>query len=145
VFRLFWTIGNFPITLHFHHAISYRLEQRCGEFGSKYRACSIWTLKWFMLSYKSSATELSWFVYFEQLKTFQKTLMPWVGCYYWQLAKLKWTLAATVMGGLCFRKMMHSAMAICFIRFFYRFKPVTLHTVFENMLQHCEYVSERCG
>jgi len=29
-------------------------------------------------------------------------------------------LAATVITGLCFRKMMHSALAICFISFFYR-------------------------
>jgi len=28
-------------------------------------------LKYFVTSYKSNATKLSWFVYFEQLKTFQ--------------------------------------------------------------------------
>jgi len=72
-FRGSFILNNwkFPITLHFHHAISYRLEQWCGEFGSKYRACSFLTLKCFKLSYKSNAAKLSWFVYFEQLKTFQ--------------------------------------------------------------------------
>ena len=54
--------------LHFDHAVSYRLKQWCGQFGSKYRLCSIWTLKCFVLSYKSNAAKLSWFVYFEQLK-----------------------------------------------------------------------------
>ena len=54
-------------------------------------------------------------------------------------------LAATVMGGLCFRKMMHSALAICFISFFIDPSPVTLHAVFEKMPQHREQVSERCG
>ena len=29
-------------------------------------------------------------------------------------------LAATVVAGLCFGKMMHSVLAICFISFFYR-------------------------
>jgi len=72
--REYLLIGLKP-GLHFHHAISYRLKQWCGQFGSKYRSCSIWTLKWFVLSYKSNTTKLSWFVYFEQLKTFQ---WPWL-------------------------------------------------------------------
>ena len=66
----FFLIGLKP-RLYFHHAVSYRLKQWCGQFGSKYRSCSIWTLKRFKLSYKSNAAKLSWLVYFEQLKPFQ--------------------------------------------------------------------------
>ena len=40
--------------------------------------------------------------------------------------------AATVIAGVCFRKMMHSALAKCFISFFIDPRPVTLHTVFEK-------------
>ena len=55
-------------------------------------------------------------------------------------------LAATAIAGLCFRKMMHSALAISFISFFIDPIPVTLHTVFEKkLLKHSEQVSERCG
>jgi len=42
-------------------------------------------------------------------------------------------LAATVIAGLCFRKMMHNALAICFISFFIDPRPVTLHTVMEYL------------
>jgi len=41
-------------------------------------------------------------------------------------------LAAIVMAGLCFRKMMHSTLAICFISFFIDPRPVKLHTVFRR-------------
>jgi len=55
-------------------------------------------------------------------------------------------LSATVIAGLRFRKMMHSALAICFISFFIDPRPVTLHTVFQKkLLQHSELVSERCS
>jgi len=54
-------------------------------------------------------------------------------------------LAATIMTGLCFRKKMHRALAECFISFFVDPRPMTLHTVFENLVQHCELVSERCS
>jgi len=55
-------------------------------------------------------------------------------------------LAATVMGGLRFNKMMHSALAIFFISFvFIDPRPVTLHAVFEKTVQHSELVSERCS
>jgi len=54
-------------------------------------------------------------------------------------------VAATVIAGLCFRKMMHSALAICFISFFSDPSPMSWHTVFEKMLQLSEQVSERCG
>ena len=50
-------------------------------------------------------------------------------------------LAATVIDGLCFRKMMHSALAICFIRFFIDPRPVTLYTVFEK---NCFNIASRC-
>jgi len=43
-------------------------------------------------------------------------------------------LAATVIAGLCFCKMMHSALTICFISFFIDPRPVTLHTVFEKKI-----------
>jgi len=43
-------------------------------------------------------------------------------------------LAATVIAGLWFRIMMHSAFAICFISFFIDPRPVTLHTVFEKKI-----------
>ena len=59
------------------------------------------------------------------------------------LAKHKWMLAATAMGGLCFHRMMHSALAICLISFFIDPRPVTLHTVFEKMFQRCEVVSDK--
>jgi len=78
---------------------------------------------------------------FVQLKTFQYPLIPRVGCCYWQLAKQKWTLAATVLGGWCFRKMMHSPLAICLLSFYVDPRPVTLHAVIEMMLQHSKLVS----
>ena len=61
------------------------------SFGSKYRASSIWTLKCFVLSYKSNVTKLSWFVYFEQMKTFHgsvvvtENLQNWSECLLQQL------------------------------------------------------------
>jgi len=54
-------------------------------------------------------------------------------------------LAATVMTGLCFRKKVHSALAVFFISFFIDPRPMTLHTVFEKLVQHSELVSERCS
>ena len=42
-------------------------------------------------------------------------------------------LVAAVIAGLCSRKMMHSALAICFIRFFIDPRPVAFHTVFEKI------------
>jgi len=45
------------------------------SFGSKYRACSIWTLKCFGLSCQSNVTKLSWFVYFEKMKTFHGSVV----------------------------------------------------------------------
>jgi len=50
-------------------------------------------------------------------------------------------LAATVKAGLCFRKMMHSALAICFVSFFIDPRPLTLHTVFEK---NCFNTASRC-
>ena len=50
-------------------------------------------------------------------------------------------LAAIVIAGLCFRKMMRSALAICFISFFIDPRPVTLHTVFEK---NCFNTASRC-
>ena len=50
-------------------------------------------------------------------------------------------LAATVIPGLCFRKMMHSALVICLINFFVDPRPVTLHTVFEK---NCFNTASRC-
>ena len=106
--------------LHFHHSVSYRLKQWCGQFGSKYRSCNIWTLKCFILSYKSNATELSWFVYFEQMKNSRvlvvvtENLRKRSECL---LQLLKWMLAET-------GDMSH--------KFFIDPRPVTLHTVFEK-------------
>jgi len=49
-------------------------------------------------------------------------------------------LAATVIAGLRFHKMMHSALAICFIVIIDP-RPVTLHTVFEK---NCFNTARRC-
>ena len=42
---------------------------------------------------------------------------PRVSFCYWKLAKGRWMLAAAVIACLCFRKMMHSVLAICLISF----------------------------
>jgi len=116
--------------LHFHHSVSYRLKQWCGQFGSKYRSCNIWTLKCFILSYKSNATELSWFVYFEQMKNSRvlvvvtENLRKRSECL---LQLLKWMLAET-------GDMSH--------KFFIDPRPVTLHTVFEK--KYCFNTASRC-
>jgi len=52
-------------------------------------------------------------------ENFPLIFIPGVGCYYWKRGKQKWMLAATATGGLCFHKMIHSVLAICFISFFY--------------------------
>jgi len=58
-------------------------------------------------------------------------------------------LAATVIAGLSFRKLMHGALAICFISFYRSFidpRFVTLHRVLEKkLLQHSQQVLEGCS
>jgi len=83
------------------------------------------------------------FVYKQRCETFVVRLF-WtnenfsrVNSCYWQLAKGKWMLAVTVIAGLCFRKMMHGALAICYIRFYRSFidpRSVTMHRVFEKKI-----------
>jgi len=101
--------------LHFHYAVSYRLKRNgvaSLDQSIAHVAFELWNVLYFRIKQRHETFVVCLF--------WTNKKFPRVSCCYWKLAKGNWMLAATVIAGLCFCKMMHSALAICFISFFYR-------------------------